>query len=550
MKNSRFITLSFLVAMLLGCSPRVSSVISSSSELSKTVTDPLSGVTLDRDFATDYEIDKSVSNKDGSMSYEIFVRSYYDTNGDGIGDLNGVKEKIPYLHDLGIKTLWLMPIMPSPTYHGYDVTDYFDVHKDYGTIEDFKNLVKTAEEYNIDIMIDMVLNHCSKNHRYFIDSYNDYNEGNYDEGSKAEWFNWGETGDATYNGVLYEARFDATMPDFNLDCPAVREEIDKIFKFWIEDCGVKGFRLDAVLYYYYQNTNKNIQFMNFLVDTAKKYDEDFYMVGECWQSDVIVNQYAASKLDSFFRFGQASGGELSLINLSKGFGRANNYAKTIEQNEIACKAKNPNYYSSYFLSNHDQDRIAKNFKEEISNKVAASLYCLLPGTPFMYYGEEIQLKGTRVTSPEDYSDVRRRLPMIWSKEDKTGECAFPEKNRPDLNKKNDQVEDGVYDKLNENFSLVKHYQKVINIRNKYSFIKNGIFKNMTPDLNTDEASVMAYKISLDDEYVIIVHNFSSYAVEVDAIGNEIVDEINTSHLKPKLENGKLSIAAQSTVIMK
>ena len=137
MKNSRFITFSFLVAMLLGCSPRVSSVISTSSELSKTVTDPLSGVTLDRDFATDYEIDKSVSNKDGSMSYEIFVRSYYDTNGDGIGDLNGVKEKIPYLHDLGIKTLWLMPIMPSPTYHGYDVTDYFNVHKDYGTIEDF-----------------------------------------------------------------------------------------------------------------------------------------------------------------------------------------------------------------------------------------------------------------------------------------------------------------------------------------------------------------------------------------------------------------------------
>ena len=549
MKNSRFITFSFLVAMLLGCSPRVSSVNSTSSELSKTVTDPLSGVTLDRDFATDYEIDKSVSNKDGSMSYEIFVRSYYDTNGDGIGDLNGVKEKIPYLHDLGIKTLWLMPIMPSPTYHGYDVTDYFNVHKDYGTIEDFKNLVKTAEEYNIDIMIDMVLNHCSKKHQYFLDSYNDYNFGYYDEGSNAEWFNWG-VGNSTYNGVRYEARFDAAMPDFNLDCPAVREEIDKIFKFWIEDCGVKGFRLDAVLYYYYQDTARNIEFMNFLVDTAKKYDENFYMVGECWKGDAIVNQYAASKLDSFFRFGQASGGELSFINLAKGFGRADNYASTIEQNEANCKKNNPNYYSSYFLSNHDQDRISKNFPEEISNKAAASLYGLMPGTPFMYYGEEIQLKGKRVTAPEDYSDVRRRLPMIWSKEDKTGECDFPEKNRQDLNKKNNQVEEGVYDKLNENFSLLKHYQKVINVRNKYPFMKNGAFKNLTKSLNTTEASMMAYKISLGDEYIVVVHNFASYAIEVTSPANEIVDEINTSHLKPKLENGKLSIAAHSTVIMK
>jgi glycosidase len=140
--------------------------------------------------------------------------------------------------------------------------------------------------------------------------------------------------------------------------------------------------------------------------------------------------------------------------------------------------------------------------------------------------------------------------MIWSKEDKTGECDFPEKNRQDLNKKNNQVEEGVYDKLNENFSLLKHYQKVINVRNKYPFMKNGVFKNLTKSLNTTEASMMAYKITLGDEYIVVVHNFASYAIEVTSPANEIVDEINTSHLKPKLENGKLSIAAHSTVIMK
>ena len=140
--------------------------------------------------------------------------------------------------------------------------------------------------------------------------------------------------------------------------------------------------------------------------------------------------------------------------------------------------------------------------------------------------------------------------MIWSKNDKTGECKFPESNRQDLNRGNEQVEDGVEDKLNENFSLLKHYQKVINIRNKYPFLKNGKYDDMVSELKTSEKSVLAYKIYLNEEYIIVVHNFSSYAVEVTSPGNEIVDEINTSHLKPKLENNKLSLGAYSTVVMK
>ena len=185
------------------------------------------------------------------MSYEIFVRTYYDTNGDGIGDLNGVKAKIPYLANLGIKTVWLMPIMPSPTYHGYDTTDYYGIHPDYGTLDDFKALVEEANKYHIDIMIDMVINHCSIKHDYFVQSASDYINGDTSEDSKADWFNWG-TGTHRYEGLFqYEGRFSSSMPDFNLDSPGVRAEIDKIFKFWIQDMGVKGFRLDAVLYYYF-----------------------------------------------------------------------------------------------------------------------------------------------------------------------------------------------------------------------------------------------------------------------------------------------------------
>ncbi len=505
-------------------------------------------IPMETDPATDYEYDETVTNEDGSASYEIFVRSYYDYDGDGIGDLLGVREKIPYLADLGIKTVWLMPIHPSPSYHGYDVTDYYDVNPDYGTLDDFDALIATANEYNIDIMIDLVINHCSIEHQYFLDSYNDYINGNTSEDSKADWFNWGYN-DHYYNGVAYESYFDAGMPDFNLDSEGVRAELENIIAFWIGH-GVSGFRLDGVYYYYRGAQTSNIEFLNWIKETAVKYNPDIYIVGECWASDGLLNSYFGSEVDSFFCFGQASGGDSSMINFIKGYGKCSNLAATIEKNETQRKASNPNSYSSYFLSNHDQDRIAKNFTKTDTYKAAVSFYMLLPGTSWMYYGEEIALKGTRTTTPDDYSDVKRRLPMIWSSTDKTGECDFPEQDRQDLNT-TEQVTDGVYDQYDEAFSLLKHYKKVINVRNKYSFIKNGIFTSMCDELNTDEKSVMAYKITSadSDDYIIVVHNFSYNNVQVTSPGTEIVDEINTSHKIPTIEDGVLTLGAYSTVVL-
>ena len=113
---------------------------------------PVNTISLNEYESDNYIFDNTITNASGSVSYELFVRSFYDSNNDGIGDLNGVKEKLPYFKDLGIKTLWLMPIMPSPTYHGYDVTDYYGINEDYGTMADFENLTKEAEKYNIDII--------------------------------------------------------------------------------------------------------------------------------------------------------------------------------------------------------------------------------------------------------------------------------------------------------------------------------------------------------------------------------------------------------------
>lgn len=538
-KNLLF--LCFAMLALGACSPN-------SDDDTSTTYDPYldDPIKLEKDTSEGYTFADS-SNENGSMNYELFVRSFYDGNGDGIGDLKGVKEKIPYLADMGYKSVWLMPICPSPTYHGYDITNYYAVNPDYGTLDDFDALVAEASNYNIDIMIDMVFNHCSIKNPYFTQAFSDYTNGDTSENSKANWFNFGPGGDHVYQGVPYESRFDASMPDFNLDCQAVRDEIENITKFWIGH-GVKGFRLDAVLYYYYNLNDKNVEFLSWLEDTAHKYDPNFYMVGECWSNDTIVNDYFKSKCDSFFRFGNAVGGNMNMINMIKGYTRASAFADEVEKNENAVKKYNPKGYSSYFLSNHDMDRVAKNFNED-TNKVACSLYSMLPGTSYTYYGEEILLKGKRKTSPDDQSDVRRRLPMIWDSSSKVGECSFPEKNRLDLSD-NEQVTLGVEDQKKDGFSLLNHYKMMIHLRNKYSFIKYARFKSLVKNLNTDNRSVLAYSLEYENQKIILVHNMSNANVEVDAVGTEILEEINVSHQKPSLSEGKLRLGAFSSVILK
>ena len=517
--------------------------------------DPYAGdenqkVKLKKDNHSNYVFDANSTNENGSMSYEIFVRSFYDSDGNGIGDLNGVTQKLPYLQEMGIKTIWLMPINPSPSYHGYDVKDYYGVNPDYGTIQDLDNLVREANSRNIDIMLDMVLNHSSRSHPAFRQSYNDYLSNNTGEDSKKDWYNWSTTNiGAKYGDLYYECGFGSDMPDFNLDSVTLRAEIDNICKFWIQDHGIKGFRLDAVYHYYNTNTTRNVEFLSWLDTTVKKYNSNFYMVGEAWIGDSILTGYSASTMESFFKFDNASGGDKSLINVAKGF-NAINIFNSMYKYEKNIKQNNPKAYSSYFLSNHDQDRISKNF-DETQNKVAASILGLLPGTSFMYYGEEIQLVGTRTTGlNDDGTDVKRRLPIVWSKKDKTGECAFPQPERRDLDNVK-QVELGVYDQLGKNYSLLNHYKKVINVRNKYPFIKNGLMTSAQALLNTDLTSVIAYKIENQStgDYIIVVHNLSEYNVEVDAPGEEIIDEINTSRRIPEIKNGKLRLGRYSTVVI-
>ena len=504
-----------------------------------------------------YKFDSSVTNANGSVCYEIFVRSFYDTNNDGIGDFNGVTAKLPYLKDLGVKTLWLMPIMPSPSYHGYDVADYYGVNPDYGTMSDFDNLLAEAKKYNIDIMIDIVFNHSSTQNPWFKQSYEDYVSNNTSLDSKADWYCWidhYQTGYSIYTGskgIYYESRFDHSMPDLNTQNEAVRAEMLKILKYWVEK-GVDGFRFDAVKYFDFNNTKYNVEFMTYLHDEIVKDYPGIYFVGECWDGITVINDYYKSTFESFFTFGSSldGNGDASIVGQVKTLTSANSFASTIENRERIMKENNPNAYSSYFLSNHDMDRASNSLTNE-NAKLAASLYLLLPGTPYMYYGEEIELMGKRKTAPEDASDARRRLPMIWSMTDKEGECGFPEPHRVDL-MTNEQVKLGVAEQMDKNYSLWNHYKKVIEIRNKYPFIKNSVFTNLTKQIDTKLDNILAYELSYGDESIIVIHNFenANASVDLSKIGvSSILDEVSVSRQYPELSNNILKIGKWSTVIL-
>jgi glycosidase len=178
-----------------------------------------------------------------AVFYEIFVRSFKDSNKDGIGDFNGIVQKMDYLESLGVNALWLMPIFPSPSYHGYDVTDYYDVNPQYGSMEDFKNLLDEAHKRDIRVVIDLVINHTSSQHPWFEEAnsspqsvYRDF----YIWSPEPKSNLWHQGKDAFYYGYFWEG-----MPDLNFNNPAVTSEIFKVLSFWLKDVGVDGFRVDA-----------------------------------------------------------------------------------------------------------------------------------------------------------------------------------------------------------------------------------------------------------------------------------------------------------------
>lgn len=407
--------------------------------------------------------------------YEIFVRSFYDSDGDGIGDLPGLIEKLDYLNDgdpattddLGVTGIWLMPVTQSPSYHGYDVTDYYTVEEDYGRNADFKRLVAEAHRRDIKIIVDLVLNHTSSQHPWFIASASGpdspkrawYIWSPTDDGTRAPWPGggpvWHRRGDAYYFGLFWEG-----MPDLNYRNPEVTAEMENVARFWLEEMEVDGFRLDAVRHLVEEGTTYAgapathrwlAQFDDFLdaVNPAA------LTVGEVWD---VTEQTAAyvrgDEVDLVFEFSLA---DAILTGVAQG------RPAGLGQRLAAALAAYPTGQFATFLTNHDQPRVATILGNDPAGlKLAATTLLTLPGVPFIYYGEEIGMTGNK-------PDELIRTPMQWSPATNAGFT----RGRPwqRVNRGFEQLNAAVQDA--DPASLLNHYRRLIHLRHDHPALRRG-----------------------------------------------------------------------------
>jgi alpha-amylase len=348
--------------------------------------------------------------------YEVFVRSFADSDGDGIGDLRGLTERLDHLNDgdpattddLGVTGLWLMPIAESPSYHGYDVVDYRAVEADYGTAEDFKALVAAAHERGIAIVTDFVINHTSREHPWFQDARKPGS-------AHDDWYVWADEhpgiarsdgsrvwhpdGDRFYYGYFWEG-----MPDLNLRNPDVAAELGSIGDFWLGEMGVDGFRIDAARHLIedgrkLENTDATFDWLADFRERLKATRPEALVLGEVWDASSMSARYVREgALDLTFDFALASATITSLRS-----GDAGSLAAS--QQEVA--ERYPPGGLATFLTNHDQDRIMSELDADAAAaRLAALLLLTGGGTPFIYYGEELGLTGRK-------PDERIRTPMRW-----------------------------------------------------------------------------------------------------------------------------------------
>ena len=493
--------------------------------------------------------------------YEVFVYSFYDSDGDGIGDLAGLTSQLDYINDgdpatdtdLGCTGIWLMPIMPSPSYHKYDVTDYLDIDPAYGTLDDFKTFLAAAHDRGINVIIDFVMNHTSSEHPWFVEAANYLRS--LPEGAQPDlnacpyvgYYNFSLTpSTCKLEGTewYYEAPFWSGMPDLDLTSEAVRAELEDIVDFWL-DLGVDGFRLDAAKEFVSGATQANTEILTWFNDMVKGKKEDAFIVAEVWTGLSTYAQYYASGVSCFnFAFGDSDGVIPNTVKHTSG-NTASSYGRAIVNLQNTLSNYNPNYVDSPFYTNHDMGRAAGHYFSEYAlyqTKMAQALNLLMSGSSFLYYGEELGMKGSG-------RDENKRAPMYWSDDASyPGLCDGPA-DMEDFDMKfaswEDQSADGD--------SIYHFVAQTIRLRTAYPAIARGtvIFEET---LSGDNICVL--RKTWGSEEVLLVFNISETAESVDlssvtvagaepAIGGVLVSTAE----EPTLEHGTLTLPMYSVVVV-
>ncbi len=481
--------------------------------------------------------------------YQIFVGSFSDSNNDGIGDLRGIINRMDYLNDgdinsgksLGVQGIWLSPIFTSPSYHKYDAKDYYEIDWRFGTEADLKELIDLCHQRNVKIILDLAINHTSTSHPWFEKFKDarvrgDVGDPYYDYYSCVTTD--GKAGGIQYQKIAgvdcwYECNFSGHMPELNFDNPQVREATLDIAKYYL-DLGVDGFRFDAIKYIYYGDTARSADFWEWYMDELRAVKPDIYCVGECWSGESEILDYYGSMNCFNFAMAQAEG---VVVSAARG-GTISKYTNYIESYQKRILAKNPNGMVMPFLSNHDMDRIAGAFILESNMRMAANLYLLCPGSPVIYYGEEIGMRGSRGS---ESTDANRRLAMLWGDGDLIRDpvgSTYPASK---------QIQTTVADQMADEGSLYTYYCDLIAVRHKYPAIARGTYGAVSGG----HKNLGGFRIEYEGETLYLFHNTSGEELTLDVSGYDITtlcDYIGMG--EASLEGTTLTVGPQTSVILK
>jgi len=476
--------------------------------------------------------------------YEIFVRSWYDTDGDGIGDLNGVTAKLDYLQSLGVSGIWLMPINPSPSYHGYDVTDYYAINPQYGTMADFERLLREAHKRGIKVIIDLVINHTSDRHPWFVAA-RDPADPHHD------WYSWAgphtdlhaedAAGAQAWHALgkaYYLGDFSSNMPDLDYDTPALRKEMVKLGQYWLKK-GVDGFRLDAAQHIYYDFKadadnplilKKNLAWWSEFRRGLDQVNPAAYVVGEVTRDSADELAPYFKPLDAVFDFPLA----VQLIDSAKSE-RAGNLGALLAHADTAYrKVAGKSGVDAPFLSNHDQDRVMSQLDGNPQHmRMAAAMLLTLPGHPFVYYGEELGMRGSK-------PDPDLREPMRWNRvPDAPGETTWKSFTAHDGPQVSVQAQQGDAD------SLLHYYAMLIHWRRELPALRDGAIRPWA----TDNPHIAAWQLDDANDHVLVVHNLSGQAQSL-ALDEQPFRSVRLrSRPDTRLRHGRLSMAPYSTAIL-
>ena len=464
--------------------------------------------------------------------YEIFVGSFSDSDGDGTGDLRGIIRRMDYLNDgdpnsgksLGVEGLWLTPIFLSPSYHKYDVSDYYTIDPAFGTLDDLKELCALCEERNVKLILDLPINHTGSENAWFSSFCEAHRKGETDD-PWYDFYSWCPAGSVpgsrsflpiSGSDDLYECNFSPDMPELNFDSEAVRTAVLDVARFYLE-LGVDGFRFDAAKYVYLGEDDTSAAF---------------------WSADMGVEPYLGAMNCFNFTLAQAEG----LIAKTAAGGRVGKLTGYVEEYLRQIRPLREDATIVPFVTNHDMDRAAGALPTQNGRmQMAANLYLLGPGSPFIYYGEELGMRGSRGGSD---TDANRRLAMPWGDGDTVTDP--PGANYPD----EQRLGQSAAEQLGDSESLLRYYQRLLMIRHANPEIARGEYSAIAPE----EGKLGGFVSVWEGKAVCVLHNTTrnTESVDLSTLSDRSFSVLAaTAGLgEATLEGTTLTLGAQTSVVLR